>query len=88
MGDLMTQHVNFNTGCTSHVQQIHFDHAQDHKQETNNKIKGLQEMNAKLGLNIGVNKLTKEQKQALKDHVDDLMTRFWVKSFRWTAYNN
>jgi hypothetical protein len=62
----------------------------DHEQETNKEIKVLQEMNTKCGLSpdIGVDKLKKEQKQALKDHVDDLMTRFWAKSHCWTAYYN
>jgi hypothetical protein len=47
-------------------------------------------MNTKRGLSpdLGVDKLKKEQKQALKDHVDVLMTRFWEKSCCWTAYNN
>ena len=47
-------------------------------------------MNTKRGLspNLGVDNLKKEQKQAFKDHVDDLMIPFWAKSRRWTAYNN
>ena len=62
----------------------------DHKQETNKKIKVLQEMSTKRSLSpdLGVDKLKKEQKQALKDHVEDLMARFRAKSHRWTAYNN
>ena len=61
-----------------------------HEQETNKEVKVLQEIKSKriLSPNLGVDKLKKEQKQALKDHVDDLMTRFWAKSHRWTAYNN
>jgi hypothetical protein len=62
----------------------------DHKQETNKEIKVLQEMNTKCDLSpdLGVDKLKKERKQALKNHVDDLMTHFWAKSRRWTSYNN
>jgi hypothetical protein len=41
-----------------------------------------------LSPDLGVDKLKKEQKQALKDHVEDLMARFRAKSHRWTAYNN
>ena len=90
MGDLMIQYGNFYTWCTRHFQQVHFQHAMDHEQETNKEIKVLQEMNTKHGLspNLGVDKLKKEQKQALRDHVDDLMTHFWAKSHRWTTDND
>ena len=90
MGDLKTQYRNFYMGCTRHFQMVCGQHSHDHDLETRKEIKVLQEMNTKRGLspNLGVDKLKKEQKQALKDHVHDLMTRFRAKSHRWTAYNN
>jgi hypothetical protein len=62
----------------------------DHGWETSKAIKVLQEMNTKLHLNPnkGVDKLKKEQNQALKDNVDDLMARFQTKSRHWTAHSN
>ena len=69
---------------------ICFHQSMDHDLETSKEINVLQEMNAKRGLNpdIGVEKLKKEQNQALKDYVDDLMARFQAKSCHWTAHSN
>jgi hypothetical protein len=78
MGNFSCQYGNFYSGCTWHFQHVRLQHAEDHKQETKKEIKVLQEMNIRHGLSpsLGVDKLKKERKQALKDHVEDLMTRF------------
>ncbi len=76
--------------CTRHCQMVREQHSHDRDLETRKKIKVLQEMNAKHNLhpNIGVDKLKKEQNQALKDHVKDIMACFWAKSHNWTAHGN
>ena len=89
MGDLMTQYGCFYTGCTRHFQMVCVQEHHKHNLETQKAVKVIQEMNIKRGVppDAGVDKFKKEQAQALKDHVDDLMKRFQVKSYQWLNYS-
>jgi hypothetical protein len=90
MGDLKTQYGNFYMGYTKHFQMVHQQHAYDLDLDTRKETTVLQKMNAKCNINpdMGVDKLKKEQNQALKDHVKDLMACLTARSHHWTAYSN
>jgi hypothetical protein len=89
MGDLMTLYGCFYTGCTRHFQMVHAQEHHEHNLETERAVKVIQEMNIKRGVSpdTGFDKFKKEQAQALKDHVDDLMKCFRAKSRRWLDRN-
>ncbi len=89
MGDLMTTYGCFYTGCTRDFQMVRVQEHHEHNLENQKAVKVIQEMNIKHNVppDAGVDKFKKEQTQALKDHVDDLMKCFQAKSRRWLDRN-
>ena len=77
MGDNMTQYGNFYSGVTRHFQMVRAQETHAHDLEMKKAIQTLQDMNSRCNLtpDAGVAKLKEEQNQALKDHVEDIMTR-------------
>ena len=75
LGDNKTQYGCFYTGMTQHFQMVWAEEVHAHDLETTKAIKTIQDMNTKHGIapDAGVKKFQKEQSQALKDHVEDLM---------------
>jgi hypothetical protein len=89
MGDLMTHYGSFYTGATRQFSNINGQKDWDHQQETEEKVKALQAMNAKCNLppNTGGEQLEKKHAEEHKARFYNLMARFKAKSSCRTTYN-
>jgi len=85
MGDLCLAYGNFYTGVTNYFTQMRSANVIEYHMETAQEIQLLKEMNTKRGIpaDTGVEKLQQECKQALQEHINNLMTCFNARSKRW-----